>query len=191
MKKYYVLAGLAVVCGAAGVIYKWQHTEREAVLSQLLPQAHTTVRPHSFAECVAQGFPVQETEPRRCQAGAIAFVDVFVDSNRDALAVPVQLDNIAPQSLVVSPLTVRGTAPGAWFFEANIGLRVLDAQGGEVARGHAQADADWMTDQPVHFTGIIDFNLPATQLGYIEIQKDNPSDNRELDASVRVPVRFK
>jgi hypothetical protein len=48
-----------------------------------------------------------------------------------------------------------------------------------------------MTDQPVHFTGIIDFNLPATQLGYIEIQKDNPSDNRELDASVRVPVRFK
>ena len=77
------------------------------------------------------------------------------------------------------------------FFEANIGLRLLDADGKEVVRGHAEATSDWMTPNPVPFKGTITFTAPATATGFIEVEKDNPSDKRELDASVRIPIRFK
>lgn len=149
------------------------------------------MRPHSFAECVTQGYTVQETQPRRCQAGKVAFLEVASMPDQHTLAVPVQLDNITPNTLVISPLAVNGTAPGNWFFEGNIGLRVLDDEGAEVARGNAQANGDWMTDQQVRFGGTIPFTIPTSERGYIEIQKDNPSDRLELDASIRIPIRFK
>lgn len=191
MKKRYVVLLGVVVCTVTFGIYTVKRARRVPAPVQQPEQTGGEVRPHSFAECVAQGYAVQETQPRRCQAGKIAFVDTESTPNQDGLAAPVQLDNVTPHALVKSPLTVRGTAPGNWFFEANIGLRILDEQGVEVARGHAEADGDWMTNRPVRFVGTVNFTVPASEVGYIEIQKDNPSDKPGLDASVRIPVRFK
>lgn len=189
-KQYIVLCGGLVLVAALALFLSRRTQDAPDVVQNVVP-TNSTTKPHSFAECVAQGYPIQESQPRRCQAGKIAFVDAVPVSNQDALVTPVQLDNIAPHALVVSPLVVRGTAPGNWFFEANIGLRILDEQGVEVARGHADADGDWMTNQPVRFVGTINFTVPTSELGYIEIQKDNPSDLPEQDASARIPVRFK
>ncbi|MBL8032002.1 MAG: hypothetical protein JNK33_06820, partial [Candidatus Doudnabacteria bacterium] len=96
-----------------------------------------------------------------------------------------------PHAVIASPLLVTGKAPGTWFFEANIGLGVLDENGVEIARGHAEADGNWMTTEPVRFVGTIHFVAPLSATGFIEVRKDNPSDLPELDASIRVPIRFR
>ncbi len=142
----------------------------------------------NFEDCVANGNPVMESYPRRCLDGKITFVETIPSEVVDD---SVTLTNIQPNQLVTSPLEVAGKAPGNWFFEANIGLRLLDALGAEVARGHATATSDWMSSDEVPFTGSISFTLPTSTTGFVEIEKDNPSDKRELDASVRIPVRFK
>lgn len=187
MKKYYVLAVLGAVILFLGVLRARSGTDPEP--TPTLPSV--AVKPHSFAECADQGYPVEETHPRRCRAGNISFVDDATTVDHDPLAVPVELDAITPHAVITSPLRVTGKAPGSWFFEANIGLSILDENGAEIARGHAEADGSWMTTQPVRFVGIIEFVVPPGATGYIEIQKDNPSDLRELDASVRVPIRFR
>lgn len=143
---------------------------------------------YSFEECVAAGNPVMESYPRQCVAGKITFVETVPEqANSDAVV----FQSVRPNQLVESPLEVRGTALGTWFFEANIGLRLLGADGKEIARGHAEATADWMTANPVPFKGVITFTTPTTATGFVEVEKDNPSDNRGLDATVRIPVRFK
>lgn len=189
MKKYYVVAAFGVVALLIFLLFGLRNTKPR--LNSTPAQTSVGLKPHSFAECADQGYPVEETEPRRCRAGNIFFVDDTTMVDRDPLAVPVELDVIVPHAVVTSPLRVTGKAPGSWFFEANIGLSILDENGVEVARGHAEAVGDWMTTEQVRFAGTIQFTAPSSAAGYIEIQKDNPSDLRELDASIRMPIRFR
>lgn len=191
MKKYYGVAVLGVVALSALVLL-WSRGAKPGSTPASEPaQSNTTVRPHSFTECVDQGYPVEETQPRRCRAGAISFVDDAAPAGHDSLGVPVELDTLVPHAVIASPLLVTGKAPGTWFFEANIGLGVLDENGVEIARGHAEADGNWMTTEPVRFVGTIHFVAPLSATGFIEVRKDNPSDLPELDASIRVPIRFR
>lgn len=145
-------------------------------------------QPYSFEECIAAGNPIMESYPRQCRAGKYLFVETVLEQVSTG---PVVFDNIDANQLVTSPLEVKAQAPGTWFFEANIGFRLLDADGKEVARGLAMADGEWMTEQLVPFTGKVTFTAPDTDTGYIEIEKDNSSDLPEHDASVRIPIRFR
>lgn len=92
--------------------------------------------------------------------------------------------------VVSSPLVVRGEARGAWYFEAQFPVRLLDADGRVLASAPAHAVGDWMTDQMVPFEATLTFDRPAAVTGTLVLEKDNPSDLPQNADSRSIPVRF-
>ena len=93
-------------------------------------------------------------------------------------------------SSVSSPLAVTGTVPGSWSFEASFPVRLLDASRQEITTGSAHLNGNWMTDQQVPFTAQLEFSAPATNSGYLILEKSNPSDLPENADQLELPVRF-
>jgi hypothetical protein len=102
---------------------------------------------------------------------------------------------------VASPLKVNGQARGNWYFEASFPVTVVDWDGKIIGQGNARANPpagkDWMTSDFVPFEGTINFTKPKCAVGVdyckhgaIIFKKDNPSDMRQFDASVEIPVVF-
>ncbi|MFA5163430.1 MAG: Gmad2 immunoglobulin-like domain-containing protein [Patescibacteria group bacterium] len=99
---------------------------------------------------------------------------------------------VKPQAseLILSPYEVSGLAPGSWFFEASLPVKLLDNQGQEIVSVPARALSDWMTSDLVPFTANLNFSTQATS-GYMVIKKDNPSGLPENDDELRIPIFFK
>lgn len=98
--------------------------------------------------------------------------------------------NIATNALFTSPYEVTGEAK-LWYFEASFPVKLLDSAGKEIRIGYGQAQGDWMTTEFVPFKVIwTTAGEPNTATGTLVLQKDNPSDMRELDEMVQIPVRF-
>ncbi len=93
-------------------------------------------------------------------------------------------------ALISSPLTVKGEAPGSWFFEATLRLRLLDDKGNIIANSWGQAGSDWMTENYVPYEGVLEFKTEA-ETGELVILNDNPSGLPENEVFVKIPVRFK
>ena len=143
----------------------------------------------SFDECVAAGNPVMESYPRQCRAGDQLFVEDIGDSLDKADLI--RLDSPRPGDRVSSPLTVSGQARGYWFFEASFPVQITDSVGNVIAETFAQAQDEWMTEDFVPFSSVIEFNKPAGQSqGYLVLRKDNPSALPEFDDEMRIPVLF-
>ncbi|MDO8429938.1 MAG: Gmad2 immunoglobulin-like domain-containing protein [bacterium] len=102
----------------------------------------------------------------------------------------IQLKNVAPNSLIKSPLIVIGFARGYWFFEASFPIKLLDGNGKEIGLAIAQAQDEWMTENFVPFKATLEFKKPATDNGTIVLEKDNPSGLPEHADELRIPVRF-
>lgn len=102
----------------------------------------------------------------------------------------VRVSSPLPNSVVRSPLKVTGEARGNWFFEASFPVRLIDANGRQLAIGVAQAKGEWMTTNFVPFEATLTFSNPTTSTGTLILEKDNPSGLPENAAEVRVPVRF-
>lgn len=92
-------------------------------------------------------------------------------------------------SVISSPVLIRGEAPGRWFFEANIVVRVIDEQGNVLGAGPGMATSDWMTIEPVPFEIILPFDVPTTDKGFIMIEADNPS-GAPNPPSYKMPIKF-
>jgi hypothetical protein len=88
-------------------------------------------------------------------------------------------------------LTVTGKAKGNWYFEANLPVTLKDSNGKVLAQVGAQAQGEWMTEDYVNFTAVLNFPTPTTEFGVLLIEKDNPSGLPENDASYAIPVRFR
>ena len=95
-----------------------------------------------------------------------------------------------PDDIVASPLTVCGEARGNWFFAASFPVRLLDANGAELAVIPAQAKDEWMTTDFVPFEVTLVFQPPSTDTGTLILEKDNPSGLPEHADEFRIPVRF-
>lgn len=93
-------------------------------------------------------------------------------------------------AVIFSPLTVAGKARGAWYFEASFPVRLLDANGNELAVIPAQAQGDWMTENFVPFKAELDFLPPITETGILVLEKDNPSGLPENADELRIPIKF-
>lgn len=106
----------------------------------------------------------------------------------------IQVDYPESGSLVESPLLILGQARGLWFFEASFPVRLLDADGNEIANGIAQADlpadGEWMTEDFVPFQAELKFSPPLTETGTLVLEKDNPSGEAANAAELRIPVEF-
>ena len=99
-------------------------------------------------------------------------------------------------SVIVSPLTVTGEAPGFWFFEATFPLVVVNWDGLIIGEGYAQAQDEWMTQELVPFVGTIEFYEPLAQegrqaiVGGLILQRANPSGLAKNDDVVEFQIRF-
>jgi hypothetical protein len=93
-------------------------------------------------------------------------------------------------AVVTSPLRIEGMARGPWYFEASFPVRLLDANGAEIAVHHAEAQGEWMTEEFVPFVADLEFSEPVTDTGTLVLQNDNPSGMPEHAKEIRIPVRF-
>ncbi len=111
-------------------------------------------------------------------------------ANEDANHPPLTL-NIKEGDTVSSPLTISGSISGSWFFEGNLPLRLEDDEERVISNGHAQAQGEWMTTDPVAFEGSIQYKVIRDMNGFVVIAKDNPSGLPENDDEIRIPVHIK
>lgn len=102
----------------------------------------------------------------------------------------VRVSTPRPNTVVSSPVEVSGEARGAWFFEADFPVRLLDAGGRELAAVPATAQGEWMTEAFVPFEATVAFEQPATPTGVLVLDRSNASGLAEQAALVALPVRF-
>lgn len=144
----------------------------------------------NFSSCVAAGYPVMESMPRRC---ASPDGKMFVEDLRAGAPTAPLIIITAPASgaYITNPTTVKGFARGYWFFEASFPVEIRDAAGALLAIGPAQAENYWMTEEYVPFSATLAWSRrPSTATGSVIFRKDNPSGLPENDASVEIPVSF-
>jgi len=98
--------------------------------------------------------------------------------------------NPLPGTEISSPLEIVGQAPGTWFFEATLPVKLISPGGDIIASYYAEAQSDWMVETPVDFKTTLEFTTDFKS-GYLIIAKDNPSGLPENDASFMIPVNFK
>jgi len=97
----------------------------------------------------------------------------------------------APESQIVSPLTITGRARGPWYFEASFPIELLDNNEALIAMTTAQSQGEWMTENWVPFTATLTFPAqPAGSAGKLVLRKDNPSGEPQNDMSIVVPIQF-
>lgn len=94
------------------------------------------------------------------------------------------------QQVVTSPLQVRGEARGTWYFEASFPLELLDENKGVIARGYAQAEGEWMTENFVPFHGELVYESAPSAKGTLVLRKANASGLPEHDQAIELPVSF-
>ena len=96
--------------------------------------------------------------------------------------------SVSPGDKVSGILSFSGTVKNAYFFEANIGVNILDENKKLLKAGHGTATTEWMTSEPVSFSGSIDLTGLPPGAGYIQIANDNASGLPENDKFIYIPV---
>lgn len=101
------------------------------------------------------------------------------------------IDSPLANSIIESPVQLSGQAVGTWYFEASFPVRIYDDNDVELGAGFVTAQADWMTEEAVPFSGTLNFSLPTTTDGYLIFHNDNPSGLPQYDRQIEVPIKFK
>jgi hypothetical protein len=100
----------------------------------------------------------------------------------DALLPQIVVDAPAIGAAVSSPVTVSGTAN---VFEATVSVRILDAQGKEIARSFTTATCG--TGCRGTYAGTIRYSVASEQRGTIEVYESSAEDGSPLHL-VAIPV---
>jgi len=92
---------------------------------------------------------------------------------------------------VLSPIEIKGFAPGFWFFEATFPIILTDWNGLIIAEGYATAQEDWMTESMVPFTAELEFDRPSYgERGSFILQRANASGLPAQDDAVEFVIFF-
>lgn len=105
----------------------------------------------------------------------------------------IRIETPQPGQSISSPLVIKGTARGSWFFEASFPVVLTNWDGLIIAQGVAQAKSDWMTTDFVPFEAILTFTVDKkaySNKGALTLRKDNPSGLSQNDDSIEIPVVF-
>jgi len=179
MKKEYIIIIMVLIILGFGIT--WQLNRNTApIVSNIVA---------NFEQCVAAGYPVQESYPDRCTTpdGKTFTRDIGNELEKSDLIV---LETPRPGQVISSPVVIKGKARGSWYFEASFPARLIDANGQALGTMPIQANGEWMTTEFVPFTATMDFTTPSAKTGTLILQKDNPSGLPEHDEELRIPVIF-
>ncbi|MFA5052460.1 MAG: GerMN domain-containing protein [Parcubacteria group bacterium] len=103
----------------------------------------------------------------------------------------IKVNTLVPnETITLFPVVVKGEARGSWFFEASFPVEITDGAGVRISSGIAKAESDWMTSDFVPFSVTLDLSDNYQGPAKIIFHKDNPSDIRELDDSLIIPVNI-
>jgi hypothetical protein len=103
----------------------------------------------------------------------------------------IRLTTPNPNTVIKSPLLIKGEARGNWFFEASFPIELQDANGVKIAEWYATADGEWMTEEFVPFSSTLNFETPiGMKSGTLILRKDNASGLPEFDDALIIPVLF-
>lgn len=186
---FFIVLILLMVGG--GVYFVSQVKKQNEAQNQVQNNATSTIPVANFDECVAAKYPVMETYPRRCKSpdGKIFTEDI---GNELELTDMIRLSDPRPNAKVSNPLIISGEARGTWFFEGSFPARILDANKKELGHAIVTTQSDWMTQDFVLFSAIINFDVePTTATGTLILEKDNPSGLPENAKQLIVPIKFK
>lgn len=92
-----------------------------------------------------------------------------------------------PFAKVSETLIVKGEARGTFFFEGDFPVEVI-AEDGTTIQHYAMTDGDWMSEEFVPFTAEIDISSIAPQDVVLKLHRNNPSDYRENDMVMELPL---
>lgn len=143
----------------------------------------------NFTECEAEGYPVQEIYPPICKTpdGRSFTQDI---GNELEYSDFIKAESPRPNSKVVSPLRISGSARGNWFWEANSTAELYDANGKSLGTAFVIAQGDWMSEEFVPFEGTLEFGKPDTPIGKLVLRNDNPSGLPENQKELIIPIKF-
>lgn len=191
MKHSLILVLILLIGGLAVYFWYFDRQTNQELGNVNLPEQSTSTDTaiDSFDDCVDAGNPVMESYPRQCRADGQTFTEDIGDVV-DKVDL-VQLDELRPNDVVESPLTITGQARGPWYFEATFPVILTDWDGLIIAESYAQAQGDWMTEDFVPFEATLEFEVPDYgDSGSLILQKANPSGLPENDDAYEIPVRF-
>jgi len=143
---------------------------------------------NSFEECEAAGYPIAESYPQKCTRldGKSFTQDIGNELEKTDL---IRVENPRPNQTITSPIVIKGEARGTWFFEASFPIKLKDEKGNVIATTIAHAQDDWMTENFVSFSAILEFQT-TTQKGNLILEKDNPSGLPQNADELRIPVKI-
>lgn len=134
---------------------------------------------------VKEGFLLKESDV--VENGTTPEIEFLSDNG-----VSIFLDRESVTGVVKSPLSLKGRAPGYWFFEASAPVIVTNWNGLIIGESYITAIGEWMTEDYVPFEGVINFtNTEYGDYGFLILKKDNPSGELEFDDSVELKINFK
>lgn len=87
-------------------------------------------------------------------------------------------------------VSVVGSVPGSWSFEASFPVKLLNSQGDTVAEGTAKLLDDWMTDNQVLFAAKLEWSSKQSGGGELILQKDSPSGLDANNDHISIPIKF-
>ncbi|MCK5021920.1 MAG: hypothetical protein KAR54_01590 [Candidatus Pacebacteria bacterium] len=143
-----------------------------------------------FISCLEAGNPAMESYPRQCidPKGNETFVENI--GNIFEVQDLIELYTPRPNDKISSPLVLEGQAVGSWYFEGDFPVILTDWDGKIIAEHYLTAQPDPRSNI-IPFKGILEFEKPAYgERGTLILQKDNPSDLRELDNALEIPIIF-
>lgn len=88
---------------------------------------------------------------------------------------------------VTSPLRVSGVAPANWYFENQFPVRLVDAQGEEIAYAPATPRVNWTEPGDKEFDAELVFDVQTETPATLVLEEDMPRPDSE-PRQTRVPV---
>ncbi len=84
--------------------------------------------------------------------------------------------------------TVKGKAPGNWYFEAVFPIKIITPDGERIGSAQAQAQGDWMTENLVPFSATVTVTLSYSGPARLALLRANPAGLPENDDSLEIPI---
>jgi hypothetical protein len=85
----------------------------------------------------------------------------------------------APNARVTSPLTISGRAPAGWFFENQLPVHLLDAQGAIIAEAPATPRINWTEPGDKDYDATLTFTVTAETPATLVVMQDMPGEGQE------------